>query len=77
MSPAELWALRLRVRRLEHEAEIAARLASFADGGHERERIYHFIASESDNFPLSSLCRACRVSRSAYYAWLQKAPRAR
>lgn len=74
MSQAELRALHLRVRRLEHEAEIAARLAAFVDGGPERERIYRFIASECEHFPLTTLCRVCRVSRSAYYAWLQKGP---
>ena len=60
---------RRRVAQLEAEAEIARRLASYDDGGPGPARKYRFIASEQANFPVRTLCRVCRVSRSAYYAW--------
>ena len=66
----EVRALRRRVGQLEAEAEIARRLAAFDERGSERERVYRFIESESAHFAVSVLCRVCRVSRSAYYAWL-------
>ena len=69
----EVVALRRRVRRLEAEAEIARRLAAFDDAGPGRDRIYRFIATESANFAVTVLCRVCRVSRSAYYAWARRA----
>ncbi|HXY44970.1 MAG TPA: IS3 family transposase [Acidimicrobiales bacterium] len=68
----ELAAMRREVRQLREEAEITRRLASFEDAGRPRERIYRFIATESATFALTTLCRVCRVSRSAYYAWLNK-----
>lgn len=58
-----------RVAVLEAEAEIARRLAGFDQRGPERERLYRFIEIETTNFAVSVLCRVCRVSRSAYYAW--------
>jgi putative transposase len=64
-----LAALRRRVRVLEDEAEIARRLAAFDDGEAARARTYRFIAAESANFAITTLCRVCGVSRSAYYAW--------
>jgi putative transposase len=64
--------LRREVRRLQSEAEIARRLAAFDDAGPTKERIYRFIAAESENFAVSVLCRVCRVSRSAYYAWAKR-----
>jgi transposase InsO family protein len=57
------------VRQLEHEVEIADRLARYNDGGPARELRYRFINHESESFPLRTLCRVCKVSRSAYYAW--------
>lgn len=73
MTSTETVRLRREVSRLTLEAEIARRLASFAYGGsHERVRIYRFIDQERKNFPLSVLCRVCRVSRSAYYAWAKR-----
>lgn len=68
----EVVVLRRQVRQLEDEAEIARRLADFEDEGSERSRIYRFIETESENFSLAALCRVCRVSRSAYYAWAKK-----
>jgi putative transposase len=68
----EVTALRRRVRRLEAEAEIARRLAAFEDHGPGRDRIYRFIREETPNYPVTVLCRVCRVSRSAYYAWLDR-----
>jgi transposase InsO family protein len=65
----DLRSLKARVRQLEHEVEIADRLARYDDGGPGRERVYRFISHESQNFPVRTLCRVCRVSRSAYYAW--------
>ena len=65
--------LRRRVADLEAEAEIAARLASYDDGGPGVERKYRFIAAEAANFAVTTLCRVTRVSRSAYYAWAAKA----
>jgi transposase InsO family protein len=67
--------LRRRVAELEDEAEIAARLASYDDGGPGAERKYRFIAAEAANFAVTTLCRVTRVSRSAYYAWVAKADR--
>ncbi len=58
-----------RVAVLEAEAEIARRLAGFDQCGPERERLYRFVEIETTNFAVSILCRVCRVSRSAYYAW--------
>lgn len=69
---AEVTRLRQTVRRLETESEIARRLADFDDKGPKRTRIYRFIAKESENFPTAALCRVCRVSKSAYYAWANK-----
>lgn len=69
MSEAEVRALRREVANLREEQEICARLASFDGGAQGRERTYRFIASEQAHFTLSALCRATRVSRSAYYAW--------
>ena len=71
MNP-EVTRLRQTVRRLETESEIARRLADFDDKGPKRTRIYRFIAKESENFPTAALCRVCRVSKSAYYAWANK-----
>ncbi len=69
-SAEELRRLRCEVKDLAEEAEIARRLAAFDEGGLEgRERIYWFIEAESANFALVTLCRVCRVSRSAFYAW--------
>lgn len=72
MSTGSVRALGLRVRQLEHEVEIARRLAGFDDGGPARERRYRFIATVTGNFPVTSLCRVCGVSRSAFYAWLRR-----
>ena len=58
-----------RVEQLEAEAEIARRLAGFDCPGPERERIYRFIESEAERFPVRTLCRVAGVSSSAYYAW--------
>jgi transposase InsO family protein len=69
VSHSEVRRLRARVRQLEHEVEIADRLARYNDGGPARERVYRFVKHESDNFPIRRLCRVCRVSPSAYYAW--------
>lgn len=69
---AEVARLRQQVRRLEHESEIARRLAAFDDNGPKRSRVYRFIARESENFAVVLLCRVCRVSRSAYYDWARK-----
>ena len=44
----------------------------FEDEGPAPERICRFIAREAEHFPSPSLCRVCRVSRSAYYAWAKK-----
>ena len=68
----ELVKLRRRVRTLADEAEIARRLAAFDERGRQRERVYRFIAIEAANFPVATLCRVARVSRSAYYAWAAK-----
>ena len=65
--------LRRRVAELEAEAEIAARLASYDDGGPGAERKYRFIGAEAANFAVTTLCRVTKVSRSAYYAWAAKA----
>ncbi len=61
-----------QVRRLEDEAEISRRLAGFDERGPERLRVYRFVEAETPNFAVATLCRVCRVSRSAYYAWLAK-----
>jgi putative transposase len=37
---------------------------------------YAFIASQSEAYPLSALCRALQVSVSGYYAWQRHAPSA-
>lgn len=68
----EMARLRQTVRRLEAESEIARRLARFDDQGPRRNRIYRFIAKESENFATAALCRVCGVSSSAYYSWLKK-----
>jgi transposase InsO family protein len=65
--------LRRRVAELEAEAEIAARLASYDDGGPGAERKYRFISAEAASFTVTALCRVTKVSRSAYYAWAAKA----
>jgi putative transposase len=67
--------LRRRVAQLEAEAEIARRLASYDDGGPAKDRKYRFIAAEAANFTLVTLCKACKASRSAYYAWAAKGDR--
>jgi transposase InsO family protein len=73
VSSLEVVVLRREISRLETEAEIARRLADFGDGGPDtRHRIYRFIAREQVNFCIAALCRVCRVSRSAYYAWVKK-----
>jgi putative transposase len=73
VSSLEVVVLRREIFRLETEAEIARRLADFGDGGPDaRYRIYRFIAREQVNFPVTTLCRVCCVSRSAYYAWVKK-----
>lgn len=59
--------------RLEAEAEIARRLASYDDAGPAKEGRYRFISSQRSHFALSTLCRACGVARSAYYDWAAKA----
>jgi putative transposase len=68
----EVMVLRRQVHRLEEELEITRRLANFVEPGPERSRTWRFIERESAHFSLSALCRACRVSRSAYYAWAKK-----
>ena len=68
----EVMVLRRQVHRLEEQLEITRRLANFAEPGPERSRTWRFIERESAHFSLSALCRACRVSRSAYYAWAKK-----
>ena len=69
----EVVVLRRRVDRLEKEAEIARRLAAFEDQGRpDRSRIWRFIEKESEHFAITTLCRVCRVSRSAYYDWLDR-----
>jgi len=71
----EVTVLRRQVSRLEDEAEIARRLAAFDAPGSDRERIYRFISTEAANFHVALLCRVCRVSRSAYYAFVARARR--
>jgi putative transposase len=68
----EVVVLRGRVDRLEKEAEIARRLAAFEDQGPDRSRIWRFIEIESEHFAITTLCLVCRVSRSAYYEWINK-----
>lgn len=70
--PGELAQLRRQVATLSAEAEIARRLAAFEEGGTGRRRTYRFIAAETANFTLATLCRVCGVARSAYYAWVAK-----
>lgn len=65
--------LQRRVAALEAELEICRRLAGFCDGGPERDRVYRFIESEEGNFTVAALCRATRVSRSAFYEWRKRA----
>ena len=65
--------LRRRVAQLEAEAKIAERLASYDDGGPAKDRRYRFIASQAADFALRTLCRSCKVSGSAYYAWATRA----
>lgn len=69
MTAIEVVRLRRRVHQLEADAEIARRLAAFDDAGPGRTRIYRFIVIEAASFSVAALCRVCRVSRSAYYAW--------
>ncbi len=64
--------LRRRVAELEAEAEIAARLASYDDGGPGPQRKYRFISAEAASFTVTALCRVTKVSRSAYYVWAAK-----
>jgi putative transposase len=68
----EVVTLRRRVHRLEEELEITRRLSDFKEPGPEQSRTWRFIERESAHFSLSALCRACRVSRSAYYEWAKK-----
>ncbi len=68
----EVVKLKREVTALKDEAEITRRLAAFEYRGKERERIYRFIAIQAANFAITTLCRVCRVSRSAYYAWVAK-----
>jgi hypothetical protein len=68
---SEVVFLRARVRRLEAEAEIVRRLAHVEDQGPPRSRIWRFIERESEHFEITTLCRVCAVSRSAYYDWLK------
>jgi transposase InsO family protein len=58
-----------RIAQLEAEAEIARRLASYDDAAPAKYRKYRFIASEAGNFAVTTLCRVCKVSTSAYYYW--------
>lgn len=37
---------------------------------------YAFIASQSEAYPISALCRALQVSVSGYYAWQRRSPSA-
>jgi putative transposase len=64
--------LRQQVRQLQDEAEIARRLADFEHRCADRERMYRFIESEAANFAVTTLCKVCQVSTSAYYAWLSR-----
>jgi putative transposase len=68
----EVVVLRRRMSRLEEELEIVRRLGAFAEPGPERSRTWRFIERESAHFSLAALCRATRVSRSAYYAWAKR-----
>ena len=61
--------LEQKIHHLEDEVEIVRRLASFEDTSRGRKRIYRFIHAEKEHFPVTTLCRVCRVSRSAYYDW--------
>lgn len=47
-------------------------IASFEDCCQERVRIYRFIRIQASQFWITTLCRVCRVSRSAYYAWASR-----
>ncbi len=38
----------------------------------DRSRIWRFIEKESAHFAITTLCGVCRVSRSAYYEWINK-----
>lgn len=69
MSSAGETGLRARVVRLEAEVTILRRLAELPGGGPERERIYGFVDAHSGELPVGLLCRVCKVSRSAFYAW--------
>jgi len=57
------------VVRLEAEVTILRRLAELPGGGPDRERIYGFVDAHSGELPVGLLCRVCKVSRSAFYAW--------
>lgn len=38
---------------------------------------FQFIAAEKAHYPIETLCRCLRVSRSGYYAWCARTPSAR
>lgn len=38
---------------------------------------YQFMQQQQAHFSLSLMCRVLQVTRSAYYAWLKRAPGAR
>lgn len=70
-TPTQVLAKRVKV--LEDEAEIVRRLADFGGREANHEQIYRFIATQADDFSISTLCRTCGVARSSYYAWAKRA----
>ena len=66
----ELQAARKTIRRLEMEREIFKKSGGLLRQG-KRMR-YEFVKAEKAIYPVSVLCHVLRVSRSGFYAWVQR-----
>ncbi|WP_353517147.1 IS3 family transposase [Thalassotalea sp. SU-HH00458] len=67
---AELLKLRKEVKELRMEKEILKKASSLLPKGNEVT--FQTIKQLAPDFPIVKLCKIMKVSRSAYYAWLNR-----
>ncbi|WP_369796577.1 IS3 family transposase [Cupriavidus sp. amp6] len=74
----ELTRLRREIRQLKMEREILAKAGGLVRPGdrHAARKGYEFMKANQARYPLSTMARLLKVSRSGFHAWMERRPSA-